>query len=305
MDTTPPTATATALPAPNGAGWNNTDVTVSFSGTDPGGSGVASCSAAVVLSAEGAGQSESGTCTDNAGNTSAPASATDINIDKTAPSVSLADHEVLSTVPLAVNYPAPVVTDALDAGPAVVCVPASGSMFALGDTLVTCTATDQAGNAEQDMAVVSVLTTDAVIEDVQGEIDDLLAAGGLSNKAVNKLGKAQDKLNDALDELAEDPPDVKKALQRISDAVKQLSKAGDAGADVDALIDLLVEMARVQAQDAIDTAIATPGANASRIAKAEAEMAKALDDLDPSDFDPDKAIDHYAKAWQHAHKALP
>ena len=86
-DATPPTATASALPAPNGNGWNNTDVTVSYLGSDAT-SGLNSCDAADVLSGEGAGQSASGTCTDNAGNTSALATASDIDIDKTAPTAS-------------------------------------------------------------------------------------------------------------------------------------------------------------------------------------------------------------------------
>lgn len=87
-DGTAPSASASASPAANGNGWNKSDVTVSFSGTDAT-SGVASCSVDVVLSSEAAGQSASGTCTDNAGNESASATASGINIDKTAPSVSI------------------------------------------------------------------------------------------------------------------------------------------------------------------------------------------------------------------------
>jgi len=86
-DATAPTATATRAPDANANGWNNTDVTVSFSGTDNL-SGIASCEADAVLG-EGAGQSASGTCTDNAGNVSGPASVTDINVDQTAPVVSV------------------------------------------------------------------------------------------------------------------------------------------------------------------------------------------------------------------------
>ena len=87
IDKTPPTATGSALPAPNASGWNNTDVTVTFSGNDAL-SGIDTCSAATVVATEGQNQtSSSGTCTDKAGNVSAAVSKTGINIDKTAPTV--------------------------------------------------------------------------------------------------------------------------------------------------------------------------------------------------------------------------
>jgi hypothetical protein len=88
IDKTPPTATGSASPAANAYGWNNTDVTVSFSGTDAL-SGIDSCSAPVVLSSEGADQSASGTCTDKAGNVSALATVSGINIDKTPPTLTI------------------------------------------------------------------------------------------------------------------------------------------------------------------------------------------------------------------------
>jgi len=88
VDKTKPTASASASPAANANGWNNTNVTVSFSGSDAL-SGIDFCDAPVVLSSEGAGQSASGTCTDKAGNVSDPATVSGINIDKTPPSVSV------------------------------------------------------------------------------------------------------------------------------------------------------------------------------------------------------------------------
>jgi HYR domain-containing protein len=45
-----------------------------------------------------------------------------------------------------VLYTAPAATDAVDANPVVTCLPAAGSVFAVGTTPVTCTATDAAGN---------------------------------------------------------------------------------------------------------------------------------------------------------------
>ena len=85
IDKTPPAAQVSVAPKANTAGWNRTDVTVTFAATDAL-SGVASCDQAVVLSGEAAGQSASGSCTDQAGN-NGPASASGINIDKTAPSL--------------------------------------------------------------------------------------------------------------------------------------------------------------------------------------------------------------------------
>lgn len=86
VDIIPPVIEGSASPSPNAAGWNNTDVHVSFVCSDAD-SGIASCTAPVTLSAEGAGQSVSGTAVDNAGN-SASTTVSGIHIDKTAPSIS-------------------------------------------------------------------------------------------------------------------------------------------------------------------------------------------------------------------------
>jgi len=144
VDQTKPTASATAAPAPNGNDWNNTDVTVTFTGTDVT-SGIASCDAPVILS-HGAGQSASGTCTDGAGNVSEPATASDINVDKTAPDVSIAG------VADGANYTAGAVpvascstTDALSGVGAAAILSLTGGP--VGSITVTCAgATDVAGN---------------------------------------------------------------------------------------------------------------------------------------------------------------
>jgi hypothetical protein len=82
IDRTSPVASAVASPPAS-----NGNVTVTFSGADSL-SGIASCSAPVVLSNSGANQSASGTCTDKAGNVSQPATVTGININKVAASIS-------------------------------------------------------------------------------------------------------------------------------------------------------------------------------------------------------------------------
>src|SRR6266850_2434077 len=80
-----PKITATVTPAPNGAGWNRTDVQVSFACSDAG-SGIASCTPSKVVTTEGREQLITGTAVDNAGNT-ATAKVT-LNIDKTPPTIA-------------------------------------------------------------------------------------------------------------------------------------------------------------------------------------------------------------------------
>ena len=92
IDVTAPAAHARRSPAANASGWNNTNVTVAFDGEDAL-SGVFSCSADVVLSDDGANQSGSGRCEDNAGNVSAPAASEGINIDRTPPVLSSSRSE--------------------------------------------------------------------------------------------------------------------------------------------------------------------------------------------------------------------
>jgi hypothetical protein len=84
----PNAPTASLSPAANPAGWNHTNVTVSFSGNgDDGTSGVGSCSPDVAVTAETAGQTVTGTCTDRAGNVSALRQVT-VKLDKTGPVIS-------------------------------------------------------------------------------------------------------------------------------------------------------------------------------------------------------------------------
>ncbi len=88
IDRTAPTISAGVSPAANGAGWRNTDVTVTYTCSDAL-SGVDSCTAAQVLTNEGAGQSRTGSVTDRAGNTGGTI-ASGINVDKTPPTISAA-----------------------------------------------------------------------------------------------------------------------------------------------------------------------------------------------------------------------
>ncbi|MDQ2739254.1 MAG: VWA domain-containing protein [Chloroflexota bacterium] len=88
IDSVAPTITGNPTPAANSNGWNNTAVTATFTCADnAGGSGIAACTAPVVLSAEGANQHADGTATDVAGN-SATTTVTGISIDTTKPTTA-------------------------------------------------------------------------------------------------------------------------------------------------------------------------------------------------------------------------
>lgn len=86
-DRVAPTISGDATPAAILNGWRAGDVTVSFTCSDTGGSGVASCTAPVVLTTEGASQSAGGSATDVAGNTSS-ATVSGIGIDKSVPTAA-------------------------------------------------------------------------------------------------------------------------------------------------------------------------------------------------------------------------
>jgi hypothetical protein len=86
IDRTPPTITHSQAPEPNGKGWNNADVTVTFQCDDQVGlSGLASCTGPQTVATEGAAQRVNGTAIDAAGNTAGD-SAT-VNLDKTKPTI--------------------------------------------------------------------------------------------------------------------------------------------------------------------------------------------------------------------------
>lgn len=87
IDTTSPTVTSASVSRPADAnGWYNHPLTITFVGSDAG-SGIASCTSLSYSSPDSASASVSGTCKDNAGNTSS-AGAFAFKYDATAPSVT-------------------------------------------------------------------------------------------------------------------------------------------------------------------------------------------------------------------------
>jgi RHS repeat-associated protein len=85
IDETAPAITASVSPAPDSAGWNNTNVTVTFRCSDSL-SGIANCPQPILVSSSGANQSVSGTATDAAGNTAS--TSVTLNVELTLPSIA-------------------------------------------------------------------------------------------------------------------------------------------------------------------------------------------------------------------------
>lgn len=161
IDLTPPSISSSQAPPANTAGWNNSNVTVSFNCSDAL-SGVASCQLPILISTESANQIITGTATDLAGN-SASTSRT-ISLDKTPPVLTMpvlaASYLVNST--LTFNFGA---TDALS-GLATMQATFNGSPIASGATVTlthlatntfTLTATDVAGNTATQSATFAVV----------------------------------------------------------------------------------------------------------------------------------------------------
>jgi hypothetical protein len=144
VDTGNPSISHSLSPTgPNAQGWYKQDVTVAFT-CDDAGSGVQSCEVDATLG-EGSGQSVTGTATDWAGNT-ATDTVSGINIDKTAPSVSLSGGPGESYY--FGSDPAAPACEASDALSEVASCVVTGGGTAVGPHRYTATATDNAGNRQ-------------------------------------------------------------------------------------------------------------------------------------------------------------
>src|SRR5260370_4074831 len=85
VDNDPPAISAVSTPAANSAGWNNSDVIVTFTCSDAT-SGIAVCPAPATVSSEVKAQSVQGTAGDEAGNTATVT--INVSIDKTRPTIT-------------------------------------------------------------------------------------------------------------------------------------------------------------------------------------------------------------------------
>jgi hypothetical protein len=160
VDWTAPTISASATPPANAASWNNSNVTVTFECADAL-SGIAECPASVMVSAEGANQTATGTAADLAGN--AATTSRTVSLDKTPPSLTMpalaASYVLNSVVTLAYAAYDPLsgvkqVSATLNGAPA---VPGETPLTRVGTNTFTLTATDIAGNVVTESATFQVL----------------------------------------------------------------------------------------------------------------------------------------------------
>jgi hypothetical protein len=165
IDRTRPAIVASISPQPNGAGWNNSNVTVAFQCSDSL-SGVATCPSPVTVTSEGGNQSVSGTAADVAGNTATTSAS--INLDKTPPAVSILSPAAGAVVNVSTITVSGAVSDSLSGVAGVSCngAPAvlSGSSFSCviglvrGANTISAQATDVAGNTNSASTSVTFVT---------------------------------------------------------------------------------------------------------------------------------------------------
>lgn len=101
------------------------------------------------------------TAWDNDGNESSPSNEVTETIDATPPVIAIPPDQTLEATSVAGAVATFIVTatDAVEPNPMVVCVPASGSVFPRGTTVVTCTAIDASGNAASGSFNIIVVDT--------------------------------------------------------------------------------------------------------------------------------------------------
>lgn len=143
-----------------------------------------------------------------------------------------------------------------------------------------------------------------LVQDAQTELSTLIVTDKKDQKRIEKVDKAIDKSLE--DKLWIDDSTLTKKGKKVFDenkkAVKELGKVKSV--DVSSIIGMLTDADQSLAQTAIDLVPTDTGDKKvdKELDKANKETDKALEELEKGK--PDKAIDKFKKAWEHAQKAL-
>ncbi|HEY5595982.1 MAG TPA: hypothetical protein VIL47_01795, partial [Candidatus Bipolaricaulota bacterium] len=218
LDNTPPVLDLPVVPGtrtePNGFGWNNEDVVLTWNcndnadtrnpGVSPSGVGLitamgdaAGSSGAsplvLAVTTEGFHQQVFGQCYDNVQNsddiTDSVKLADQINIDKTAPSILFSDQTLfaLTQEGILFVYDTPGALDNLSGlASEVVCDPPSNTLFPVGLNLLTCTVSDFADNVQLIPFLIRVIP-DLPAGTAEGERGELAVIDDASSPDNGKL----------------------------------------------------------------------------------------------------------------------
>src|SRR5205085_7035756 len=200
QDVTPPAIQAHADVVVEAAGSSGANVSYTPPTATDGVDGAVAVSCAPTSAGQFALGHTTVTCAahDAAGN-AAPTRSFDVDVrDTTAPAIQAhADLVVEATGSsgATVSYTTPAVSDAVDAAVSATCSPASGTVFALGHTTVTCAAHDAAGNAAPTRSF-DVDVRDTTAPAIQAHTDLVVEATGSSGATVSYTTPA---VSDAVD----------------------------------------------------------------------------------------------------------
>jgi hypothetical protein len=120
-------------------------------------------------------------------------------VDTTSPQLTVSDQSAEATGPsgAAVEFTGLSAVDTVDDAPAIDCLPASGSVFPVGSTTASCTATDAHGNVSAPAAVV-VTVTDTTAPVIPVPADLRFAAVGVAGADTTIAIPASDLVDGAL-----------------------------------------------------------------------------------------------------------
>jgi len=193
IDRTAPSISALVTPAPNAAGWNNSDVAIAYACSDLL-SKVASCPPPTSVSTEGSNQVITGTATDIAGN--AASTHNTVSLDKSPPILTIASPSPGTTVGVSSITITGTVSDSSSGLATVTCggSPASvtGSSFSCLRPLVAGTNSIQVQAADVAGNFISATTTVAFVKPPQITITSPVNSALFNQSPINVTGTVVD-----------------------------------------------------------------------------------------------------------------